>query len=293
MIRLFVLIGIVGGAAITYLATYGVGPEAQLPPAVSQLDKFRAAGLIPEANAVTENEELEHGIFDVPPEDEVQLEQALANAPAMDMGGGAMDMGATGSGTMDMSGTGGTTTEMPAAESGAMEMPSAESGTMEMPAAENGTMEMAGTESGAMEKEHDEMEMAEGGLLISEDGAFDREIVLTMSEWMFSNMQIDVKMGERIKFTVRNGGKIPHEFMFMTMPAMAAINYRAIRADWSLLEHEALYEQSLVLPGGDFSLVVQVQQPGSWMFMCMLPYHMQMGMMGQMATPGMAMDMQM
>ncbi len=262
MIRLFVLIGIVGGAAITYLSTYGVGPEAQRPPAVSQLVRFEAAGLAPNPNAVVENEEAEHGIFEVPPEDEEQLEMALANAPAMDMGGsGAMDTAGMESGAMDMSGT------------------------------ESGSMDMSGAESGAMDMKDGEMEMAEGGLLISEEGAFDRKIDLTMAEWKYSDMQIDVKMGERIKFTVKNDGKIPHEFMFMTMPAMAAIKYRATRADWSLLEHEALFEKSLVLPGGDFSFVIEVQQAGSWMFMCMLPYHMQMGMMGQMATPGMDMQM--
>ncbi|MFV2002021.1 MAG: multicopper oxidase domain-containing protein, partial [Paracoccaceae bacterium] len=84
---------------------------------------------------------------------------------------------------------------------------------------------------------------------------------------------------------------IPHEFMFMSPPLMAAVSYRTTRADWSLFEHESLFEQALVLPGGEFSFVLEVQQNGAWMFMCMLPYHMQMGMMGQMATEGMAMDM--
>ena len=60
-----------------------------------------------------------------------------------------------------------------------------------------------------------------------------------------------------------------------------------------MLEHEALFEKSLVLPGGEFSFIAEINEDGAWMFMCMLPYHMQMGMMGQMATPGMAMDMQM
>jgi len=151
-----------------------------------------------------------------------------------------------------------------------------------MPMAEDGKMAM-----------NMESEKAEGGLKITEDGAFDREIKLTMAEWKFSDMQLDVKSGEKIRFTITNGGKIPHEFMFMTMPAMAAINYRAKRADWNLLEHEALFEKSLVLPGGQFSFVAEIQENGVWMFMCMLPYHMQMGMMGQMATPGMAMEMQM
>ena len=131
------------------------------------------------------------------------------------------------------------------------------------------------------------------GLKISEDGAFDREVKLTMKEWTFSNLNIDVKSGEKIRFTINNGGNIPHEFMFMTMPAMSAINYRVRRADWNLLEHEATYEKSLVLPGGSFSFIAEIKEDGAWMFMCMLPYHMQMGMMGQMATPGRAMDMNM
>ncbi|GMQ76069.1 MAG: hypothetical protein BMS9Abin01_1333 [Gammaproteobacteria bacterium] len=225
MIRLFVLIGIVGGLLITYLATFAMAPEFQLAPAVSLLKKFEADGVIPGPNAVFENEEVEHGIFEVPAEDERQLEKAEAMAGMKMDGDGAMKMGS--------------------------------------------------------------------GLKIAEEGPFDREINLKMDEWRFSDMNIEVKRGERIRFNITNDGKIPHEFMFMTMPAMTAINYRVTRADWSLLEHEALYEKSLVLPDGEFSFVVEVQANGSWMFMCMLPYHMQMGMMGQMATPGMAMEMRM
>ena len=78
--------------------------------------------------------------------------------------------------------------------------------------------------------------------------------------------------------------------MFMSMPAMTAIGYRAQRADWNLLEHEALYERSLVLPGEVFQVAVEIRKPGAWMFMCMFPYHMQFGMMGGMATPGMSMQ---
>ncbi len=137
------------------------------------------------------------------------------------------------------------------------------------------------------------MAMAEGGLIFAEDAPYDREITLAMSEWRFSKMKISVKKGERIKFTIRNDGRIPHEFMFMTMPAMQAVNYRAKRADWNLLEHEALFEQPLLLPGSEISVVMTVQRDGAWMFMCMLPYHMQMGMMGQMATAGNAMPMKM
>ena len=129
------------------------------------------------------------------------------------------------------------------------------------------------------------------GLIITDDGPFDREISLSMSEWTFSDLDIEAQPGERIRFTLRNDGETLHEFMFMSMAGMQGVNYRARRADWSLLEHVALYEKSLMLPGEEITFVAEVLRPGGWMFMCMLPYHMQMGMMGQIATPGMAMDM--
>ena len=270
MIRFFVLTGLVGGAVVAWLTTAGVGPVGQMPPPESLLTRFREEGYVPEkVNLPIDETAEELAVFTVPPRDEVELEKAEEAfgdmMSGMDMGG--MNMGGTDSGSMNMGG----------GDAGAMT-------GMNMAGGGSDTMDMNAGDSGAMN-------MGEGGLLVTEDGPYDREIVLTMSEWKFSDMQIDVKAGETIKFTVRNGGQIPHEFMFMSMPLMQAVNYRATRADWNLYEHEALFEQALVLPGGAFSFVLKVTQPGSWMFMCMLPYHMQMGMMGQMATEGMAMDM--
>ncbi len=221
----------------------------------------------------------------------------------------AMDM-SNGEGTMTMpDGTVMKDSDMPAAGDTAMDMSNGE-GTMTMPdgtVMKDSDMPAAGDTAMDMNKGNEtmttaddtamdgmdtaEMEMAEGGLAFSDDGDFDREITLSMTEWTFSDLNLEVAKGERIRFTVRNDGQTLHEFMFMTMPAMAAVNYRAKRADWNLLEHEALFEKSLLLPGGEISFIVEVQQTGNWMFMCMLPYHMQMGMMGQMATPGSAMNM--
>jgi len=236
MIKVFVLIGIVGGLAIGALTLFGLGPVSQLPPSESLLTGFRQEGFVPKSVDLLEDEAVEHDIFGVPPEDEAELAKAVA---AMATSG------------MDMSGG-------------------------------DSTMEMA---------EGTTMEMAEGGLIFSEDGAFDREIDLKMTEWGFSEMNIGVKKGERIRFNIINDGQILHEFMVMQMVQMQAVAYRVERADWSLLEHEALYEKSLMLPGQKISFVMEVQENGAWMFMCMLPFHMQMGMMGQMATEGSAMEM--
>ncbi len=330
MIRFFVLTGLLGGALVAYLTTAGVGPIYQLPPSESLLTKFRQEGFVPPSPNLGENDRVEEiGVFDVPPEDEEHLKQAEADFEEM-MGGmdmGDMKMGASSGETMKMpsdTADSGMKMDMTEKDSGSsasdsMNMDSGKDGNMNMAAggdtadtgkkmegagdsgmnmAEGSTPPMSGdmkmppAAAEGMKMAGDAgMDMGEGGLLVTEDGPYDREIVLTMSEWKFSDMKIDVKPGERIKFTVRNGGQIPHEFMFMSPPLMQAVKYRATRADWSLYEHEALFEQALVLPGGEFSFVLKVTQPGSWMFMCMLPYHMQMGMMGQMATKGMAMDM--
>ena len=73
---------------------------------------------------------------------------------------------------------------------------------------------------------------------------------------------------------------------------MMAVGYRIQRADWNLLEHEAIYEQPLILPGTSFEVAVEIEEAGAWMFMCMFPFHMQFGMMGGVATAGMSMNMQ-
>ena len=279
MIRLFILIGVVGVAGITYLSTFGVGPEFQLPPAKSQLEVFREEGFIADANAITENERVEElGIFELAPGDEAELEKAIEAMGNMDMGGMNMDQGGGDMANMNMDQGGGDMANMNMDQSG---------GDMANMNMDQSGGAMAGMDMGNAVEE----EGAEGGLRFSEEGAFDREINLSMAEWRFSDMNIDVKKGEKIRFNITNEGKIPHEFMFMSMPLMAAVEYRSTRADWSLYEHEALYEKSLVLPGGKFSFVAEIEEPGVWMFMCMLPYHMQMGMMGQMATDGMSMEM--
>ncbi len=282
MIRLFIIVGIVGVTLASYLATFGQGPDYQMSQATSLLEEFEAKGLIPAANDVVENEAAEEGIFDLPPQDKIELKKAAS------MSGMKMPMAMDSETPMNMDSD--ATKKMPMAADGKTPMNMDSDATKKMPMAENSTTAMNMSSDDAMKMEGGK---AEDGLKITEDGAFDREIKLTMAEWKFSNMKIDVKSGEKIRFTVINGGKIPHEFMFMTMPAMQAVTYRARRADWNLLEHKASFEKSLVLPGGEFSFVAEIQENGVWMFMCMLPYHMQMGMMGQMATPGMAMDMQM
>ena len=314
IMRLFLIIGLILLGGTGYFIVVQTPPTVQATPAVGEIVRLREEGILPEG-IMFENEEIEHDIFGVPPEDEAMIEAAMANMD-MDMGGmdmGGMDMAADGDmdmatdGDMDMATDGdmdmATDGDMNMAADGDMNM--AADGDMNMAAdsgmdmATDGDMNMAAdggmdmAEGGAFDEEEAERLMAGqmAGLIITDEGDFDREIELSMSEWTFSDLEIDAQPGERIRFTLRNDGNIVHEFMFMGMAQMQGVNYRARRADWNLLEHEALYEQSLVLPGEEITFVAEVLAPGAWMFMCMLPYHMQMGMMGQMATEGMAMEM--
>ncbi len=256
VLRLFLLLGLVLLGGTGWFIVVQQPPTVQATPQISEMTRLREEGVVPMGD-MEENPELEHGVFETPLEDEAYLEEAMANMGSMP----GMDMSADGSG-------------------------------MDMASDEGSGMDMA-SDGGEMTGEEAEAAMAQkmAGLLISDGGAYDREINLSMSEWTFSDLNIEVKEGERIKFTLRNDGNVLHEFMFMTMAQMQAINYRAKRADWSLFEHEALYEKSLLLPEDEITFVAQIAKSGSWMFMCMLPYHMQMGMMGQIATPGAAMKM--
>ena len=113
-----------------------------------------------------------------------------------------------------------------------------------------------------------------------------RRIDLAMKEWGYSAPSLTVKTGEVVRFVVTNKGSMPHEFMLMGGPDMQAVNYRLGRADWNLTEHEAPYENPVVMPGDTFELLVRADKPGMWMYMCMFPYHMQLGMMGMLMASG-------
>ena len=310
IMRFYLLFGLVLLGGTGWFIVVDTPQTVQTPPTIGEVVRLREEGVIPEG-VLVENAGIEHDVFGVPPEDEAMIEAARED---MDMGGmdmGGMDMG--GDGIMDMA-----SDEMPSG--GAMDMggdaqmnmAEGGDGNMDMDMDGDGIMDMASDEmpsGGAMDMGGDaQMDMAEGGeaeeeeeerlmagrmagLLITDDGDFDREISLTMTEWGFSDLGINAQPGERIGFTLRNDGQILHEFMFMDMAQMQGVNYRASRADWNLLEHEALFEKSLLLPGDEITFVAEVLRPGAWMFMCMLPYHMQLGMMGQLATDGMAMEM--
>ncbi len=320
IVRAWLLFGLVLIVGAIVLQVPLAPPPFQLT-ARSALDGYREAGLMPAPGALKMSKEIGHEVFEVPEEDAEHLEEAQAEGmtsmPGMAMG--EMKEAEHDEAPMEGMAMG----EMKEAEHDEAPMEGMAMG--EMKEAEHAEAPMEGMAMGEMKKaEHAEApmegmamgemkeagpaeapmegmamgEMEEGGhgggglmvMPVKMAGMAARTIEIEMREWGFSPPSITVKAGEVIHFKVRNRGSMPHEFMFMPPAGMAAVNYRIGRADWNLTEHEASFEHALVLPGDGFETVIEIAQPGVWMFMCMFPYHMQLGMMGMMMTEGASMD---
>jgi uncharacterized cupredoxin-like copper-binding protein len=301
VVRFTVFMGILLGALSWVLLVPLTPPDFQASPG-SAINDARSAGLMPQPGEMTVSQDVGHEVFEVPDEDAERLAEIVA------AGGGAVEMEGMQMGEMAMESEAdhGEKTEQPTqgmameseADHGGEAEPPTQGMAMESEADRGGEAEPP-TQGMAMESEADHGKQAEGGhgggdgltmMDAGMAGMASRTVEIEMAEWEFSNKAITVKPGEVIRFVVRNSGNIPHEFMFMPGAAMQAVSYRLERADWNLLEHEAPFEQAIVLPGDSFEVVMRIEMPGTWMYMCMFPYHMQFGMMGVMVTEGMSMD---
>lgn len=231
-------------------------------------DRYRASGLVPKPGAFHISAELGHEVFEVPATDAEHFAAAEASGSGMQ----GMDMDAM----VDDAQEGD--------QAPNMAMPQASDGDARDHTPEHGE---AAPQGMAMEGKG---EHAGGfGLMPLPDRMAhmaERTIEIDMAEWGFTPAKISVAAGQTVRFIVRNAGNLPHEFMFMPATGMMAVNYRLERADWNLTEHEAIFERAVVLPGDSFEVTLKIEGPGTWMYMCMFPYHMQFGMMGVLATEG-------
>ena len=252
---------------IAWYMTVSLSPPNYQGSARSAIYTYQDAGLMPAAGSLTISKEIGHDVFEVPKTDA----DHAGESPMAGMGGRSM----SGMPGMDMK-------QMPA-DGDQAKMPG-------MSAEKMPGMGQKQDHSGKTEMAEDGHGAGGSGLAILKTSSVqkvDRAIEIKMSEWGYAPGSVTVKEGEVIRLIVTNAGNTPHEFMLMTGPEMAAVGYRANRADWNLTEHEAIFEKPLVMPGDRFEVVVKIEKPGAWMFMCMFPYHMQLGMMGALATKGM------
>ena len=217
--RFWLIFGILFVGVAWYLMVPASPPPHQAA-ARGFIEDYRQAGLLPPPGGATESEEIEHDVFEVPPEDAERV-------PPGEEEGAGLEILAQG-----------TAKEVDAA--------------------------LAGTMAAGMAK----------------------EVVLDMTEWRFGQGRLQLATGDVVRLLVRNTGNTPHEFMIMSKGAMEGVSYRLARADWNLTEHEAVVEKSFLLPGEETQIVFRVKEPGMWMYMCMFPYHMQLGMMGMIMAAG-------
>lgn len=107
----------------------------------------------------------------------------------------------------------------------------------------------------------------------------DRTIEVVMDDSMrFTPANIAVKKGETIRFFVKNTGKVPHEMVIGSMKELKA--HAEMMRKMPQMQHA---EPNMVTlqPGQRGGLVWQFDRPGTVDFACLLPGHMEAGMVGK------------
>jgi len=298
MVMRFWLLASILLAVVAWVLMVPLSPPSFQASPNSTIADYRAQGLVPKPGEMTISDAVGHDIFEIPATDAAHAAEETAAGAMPDMPG----MGDGADKPMEEPDTSGGEHGAEAGVAGTMpeapemaEMPSVGEGADKPMPEAPGTAEMPGMaempdSGGATEGEGGHGE-GQAGLRVLDGMMADmakRTIEIEMREWGFSRPSITVATGEVVRLVVRNTGNVPHEFMLMPPQGMAAVAYRLQRADWNLTEHEAIFERQMVLPGDSFEVVIQADQPGNWMYMCMFPYHMQFGMMGSLATEGAA-----
>jgi uncharacterized cupredoxin-like copper-binding protein len=107
-----------------------------------------------------------------------------------------------------------------------------------------------------------------------------RTIEVVMDDSMrFTPNEIPVKAGETIRFSVRNTGQVTHEMVIGTMAELKAHAAEMQRMPGMV---HADPNMVTVAPGTIGTLVWLFDQPGTVNFACMVPGHMEAGMIGKM-----------
>jgi uncharacterized cupredoxin-like copper-binding protein len=107
-----------------------------------------------------------------------------------------------------------------------------------------------------------------------------RTVKVTMDDSMrYSPNKIDVKAGETIRFFVRNTGKIQHEMVIASMDELR--EHAELMRKMPGMEH-AEPNMITLKSGQSGGIVWQFDKPGTVDFACLMPGHMEAGMVGKM-----------
>lgn len=105
-----------------------------------------------------------------------------------------------------------------------------------------------------------------------------RTIAVRMLDTMrFEPAHIDVRLDETVRFTVRNTGKVMHEFVIGTKAENEA--HAALMMKFPDMEHDEPY-MAHVPPGKSGEIVWTFNRAGAFEFACLIAGHYQAGMAG-------------
>jgi uncharacterized cupredoxin-like copper-binding protein len=108
--------------------------------------------------------------------------------------------------------------------------------------------------------------------------AVKRTVAISMSDAMrFTPNQIKVKLGETVKFTVKNDGAVMHEFVIGTTKENE--EHAALMVKFPTMEHEEPY-MAHVAPAKSGEIIWTFNKPGQFDFACLIAGHYQAGMRG-------------
>lgn len=106
-----------------------------------------------------------------------------------------------------------------------------------------------------------------------------REIVISMTDNMrFTPDRINIRLGETVRFLVRNDGKVLHEFVLGTPDEL--LKHAELMLKFPNMAHDEPY-MAHVDPGQQGDVLWQFNRPGEFDFACLLPGHFQAGMVGK------------
>ena len=115
--------------------------------------------------------------------------------------------------------------------------------------------------------------------IAGDSNAVTRTINVGMSDKMrFVPERLDIKLGETIRFTVSNGGKVMHEFVLGTKKELD--EHAALMKKFPDMEHDEPY-MAHVAPGTKGEIVWMFNRAGEFDFACLLPGHYEAGMLGK------------
>ena len=110
-------------------------------------------------------------------------------------------------------------------------------------------------------------------------GKASRTIHIDMNDEMqYLPNRLRLKVGDTVRFVVRNSGKIMHELVLGTMSELKA--HAELMRKFPDMEHDEPY-MAHVAPGRSETIFWQFTRPGEFYYGCLVPGHFEAGMFGR------------